>query len=1385
MGTFSFENCSNLSAVTLPDWITAIPDNAFKNCTALSSFNIGSNITEIGEYAFYGTGLTSIAIPEAITLIYANAFGSCNSLVTVNFNAANCTQMGVQYWDYNLLPVFPDCPALTALNIGANVEAIPDYAFWNCTGLTSIAIPGNVTTIGEHAFNGCTGLTSLHIPNTVTSMGNWSFENCSNLSAVTLPDWITAIPDNAFKNCTALSSFNIGGNVTTIGNSAFNGTALTSVTIPEAITSIGGRAFTNCSSLTTVNFNATSCTQMGEQQGSTYYLAFNMDSTITTVNIGANVQQIPAFAFPQTGITSVNIPNSVTSIGQQAFYGCPISSLTLGNQVATIGTWAFYNTAITTLTIPNSITTIGGNAFAGCTALETLNYNAANCNYAFQNLTALTTLNVGNDVEIIPNDFVDGCTALETLNYNAANCNYTFQNLTALTTLNLGDNVETIPDNFVKGCTGLTSVTIPGGVTTIGGNAFGSCSSLATVNFNAANCTKMGINDDWMGGTVPVFSDCPALTTLNIGENVEAIPTYAFWGCSNLTTLTIPNSVTTIGGSAFGSCSSLATVNFNAANCTQMGQWPWDGHFYYYIVFSNCPALTTLNIGENVEVIPIYAFADCSNLTTLTIPNSVTTIGANAFGSCSNLATVNFNATNCTQMGMSEWSWEDPIPVFTDCNALTTLNIGANVETIPNNAFVGCSGLLSVAIPHSVTSIGESAFADCSSLASLSLGNSLATIGHSAFNGTALTSVTIPEAVTSIGGKAFTNCSSLATVNFNATNCTSMGILQGNIIYTAFHTDSTITTVNIGANVQQIPAFAFPQTAITTLTIPNSVTTVEQTAFYNCPISSLTLGNQIATIGEYAFYNAAIPSLVIPNSVTSIGNYAFGNCFALTQLTLGSGIVSIGAEAFSESPLDTLVSLAVTPPVLGSPVVFSYDDASGHHGMDQDAPIFVPCGSAAAYNSAPHWNYYTNIHTEGSQPTTLCMISVDNNSHNEVVWKTGAEVASYNIYREGNVSGQYELAANVPYGEASSWTDAASNAKIRSYRYKVSTVGADNCESLLSSQHRTMHLTINQGQGNTWNLIWTEYEGLSFSTYNIYRGTSPAFSDMTLIGTMPSQNTTYSDFTAPAGYVYYIVEIEMGTGCETSKAVTSIHSNVATNNAAAIEVFHVTVTADPAAMGTVSGGGDYVQGSTATIGATPSQGYRFLQWHDGNAANPRTITVTKDTAFTAIFEALIHVAVVTGDSAMGTVSGGGDYVQGSTATLSATPNAGYRFLQWHDGNTANPRTITVTQDTTFTAVFGIEDGIADREIAAISVYPNPSSDELFISAEVPILSVEVCDMTGRAPSLRGAAIARYEATATKQSQSAQVIQVSHLPTGIYLLKIHTEQGVVTRKFVKQ
>ena len=69
------------------------------------------------------------------------------------------------------------------------------------------------------------------------------------------------------------------------------------------------------------------------------------------------------------------------------------------------------------------------------------------------------------------------------------------------------------------------------------------------------------------------------------------------------------------------------------------------------------------------------------------------------------------------------------------------------------------------------------------------------------------------------------------------------------------------------------------------------------------------------------------------------------------------------------------------------------------------------------------------------------------------------------------------------------------------------------------------------------------------------------------------------------------------------------------------------------------------------------------------------------------------IKVKANDSSMGTVTGGGKYENGATATLEATPNAGYVFVDWEDGSKNNPRIVTVTADAEYTANFAVQAGV--------------------------------------------------------------------------------------------
>ena len=201
-----------------------------------------------------------------------------------------------------------------------------------------------------------------------------------------------------------------------------------------------------------------------------------------------------------------------------------------------------------------------------------------------------------------------------------------------------------------------------------------------------------------------------------------------------------------------------------------------------------------------------------------------------------------------------------------------------------------------------------------------------------------------------------------------------------------------------------------------------------------------------------------------------------------------------------------------------------------------------------------------------------------------------------------------------------------------------------------------------------------------------------------------------------------------------------------------------------------------------TIYATPAPGYYFFRWDDGNTDNPRSVFITQDTTFTALFtdrEAFL-VSVQPDYTLRGSVTGGGTYFNGDTVTLTAIPNENYRFLCWNDGDTSNPRQFTITRDTSFTAHFNWisqHEGIftTDDQTPLCSLTPNPAHNSVTvtINTSTPPLgsTLTLCDEAGR------------ELFSTQLSNLKSQISILNYPAGTYLVTLRTPDASATRKLI--
>lgn len=300
----------DIVSVIIPNTVTSIGQSAFQCCENLSSVVMPNSITNIGNWAFtYCHNLTSFTIPDSVTHIGAAIFGSCTNLTTLDYNAKNCNGFSVG-------TVHPfSYSNISTINIGVDVEKIPENFLYDMDSITTINFSNNITHIGKKAFAYYDGFTTLNLPDSITHIGEEAFLECDNLSSITLTNNLTYIGIGAFKGCGSLSSITIPNNVTRIDDEAFEDCInLNSVDfLTNNLTYIGDGAFKNCTSLNTFVV-PNSVDSLGKLYGYALYPGtFEGCSSLTKITLGKDLKYISEATFNnctslQTLVSLATIP---------------------------------------------------------------------------------------------------------------------------------------------------------------------------------------------------------------------------------------------------------------------------------------------------------------------------------------------------------------------------------------------------------------------------------------------------------------------------------------------------------------------------------------------------------------------------------------------------------------------------------------------------------------------------------------------------------------------------------------------------------------------------------------------------------------------------------------------------------------------------------------------------------------------------------------------------------------------------------------------------------------------------------------------------------------------------------------------------------------------
>lgn len=973
----AFENTA-LTEIIFPESLTRIGAYAFAGIGTLESIVLPENLNTIGSSAFSGTGIQTLKLPKNVTTLGNGAWMNCAALREVQWEAA-LTKIPAS--------TFEHCTALTQIELTDGIVEIGARAFSGNESLTNVTLPRSVRRIESAAFEGCRALTDILLWPDVEKIAADAFANCENL---TIRGWKGSAAEKAAAsqdvNFAAADqeisyTLNAAQDGYLVSGCDENTVLLVLPAVHDGLPVVGTaeNAFANCKYLQEVRVEAESA-----------YL--QVCDGILMDAAGKTLLLYPA---RRAGADLV-IDENVTAIADYAFAYCQnLRSITIGTQVETIGDHAFeaVNDALCLVVQDGSPAQLWASAHGVRYASESTSFtyrlegDKAYITgytgtlpetvvpavidgypvYAIENLRSpiLTHVVVSEGIEVI------GDSAFK------AYFDYEKGYIRTLVSVSLPQSLKIISDDGFWGQENLQEITL-GSVVEIGQSAFGSCTMLKQITlpdtlttigwraFASSGLTSLTIPANVTSLGDSFITDCSALTSLYVAEgnpNYEIVDgllydipaqtlRYALPDVSGdvvirdgtvciagdvfkehaITSVQLPDSLQKIGNSAFQSCKELKEITFPEGlttiddlafyYCTQLENTvlPENLKFLGNSAFYACASLTEITVPEGITWMS-GTFANCYSLHTLNLPNSLTYMSG-VVEECRSLETLHLPAkladisgewpsklkTITTAFGSVRYVSEDGILYDTQDNSILFVNasITGNVTVrdgitkIGEGAFKSRKGLTSVTLPESCTVIDSYAFANCTALNDIEFPEKLESIGYHAFRNSGITSLKLSQPGIHVGGFAFAYCHQLKSVEITSTDF--------DLMEWAFARCENLETVILPPQVFRMEGGCFTEcTSLTTVVLPKNITFVH--GFKGCTsLKTIEIPDSVTSIGYEAFANCkSLESIHLPDGVTNIGDLAFARCFALKDVNFPAALTTIGEEAFRGVPIAEVV----------------------------------------------------------------------------------------------------------------------------------------------------------------------------------------------------------------------------------------------------------------------------------------------------------------------------------------------------------------------------------------------------------------------------------------------------------------------------------------------
>ena len=598
---WAFYGCeSTLTSVEMSPNIYYIGMGAFKGCKNLQSVDLSdTKIEVVQERTFEGCSvLSEVLLPDTVKVIGEQAFYECEKLGRVSLNEG-IEHIGVKAFD--------TCKGLNTIELPTTLTSLGDAAFANCLSLISIKIPAGVTEIPRYCFSGDYSMKSIYLPDTLEIINvsgirtdNGYTSGAGSMKSIFIPESVKVMYENsidsgslygispiieykAFKDSTASKTLE---NLKKNNGGDFANTQFVEAQYDANIyfDACGGKLeVSSKEGVVGQMFGGLPTPSLKGWAFKGWYADKEFEKEITCLSI-ISKSEYTLYAKWEKEVTEDieykgELDDFVIKDGKLVSYKGKQSVVVVPDGVTDIGSVFSDNQSIIQIVLPDTVTKIG--KLNDCSALRKINIPdgvtelVSNC---FANCTALEEIINGKNVTSIGESAFATCTSLENVvlpdNLISMSGYGTFSKCYALKSINLPESLEALGTFCFSNCNSLTEMKIPGKIKTLPRGVFSGDNMLENISLGDG---IESIEND-------VFADCNQLKSIYIPESAEHVDYLAFSDInSNSTDLEIKGFS---GSSAFDAyeailscCSNIntiftkmkydATIDFDSESCGQ------------------------------------------------------------------------------------------------------------------------------------------------------------------------------------------------------------------------------------------------------------------------------------------------------------------------------------------------------------------------------------------------------------------------------------------------------------------------------------------------------------------------------------------------------------------------------------------------------------------------------------------------------------------------------------------------------------------------------------------------------------------------------------------------------------------------------------------------